>query len=88
MLALDDLHWADAASMELIVNLLRRPPDGRSVHASRSGMTMRILGTACSWASGRSLDQQWSRVPPAVRHLVQLVAVEWRALLTDDDATA
>jgi DNA-binding CsgD family transcriptional regulator/tetratricopeptide (TPR) repeat protein len=28
MLALDDLHWADAASMELIVNLLRRPPDG------------------------------------------------------------
>src|SRR5215217_4024707 len=27
-LALDDLHWVDAASMELVANLLRRPPDG------------------------------------------------------------
>src|SRR5829696_8157438 len=28
VLALDDLHWVDAASMELVANLLRRPPDG------------------------------------------------------------
>ncbi len=27
-LALDDLHWVDAASMELVANLLRRPPEG------------------------------------------------------------
>jgi DNA-binding CsgD family transcriptional regulator/tetratricopeptide (TPR) repeat protein len=29
VLALDDLHWADAASIELISYLLRRPPRGR-----------------------------------------------------------
>jgi DNA-binding NarL/FixJ family response regulator len=28
MLALDDLHWLDEASMELVANLLRRPPGG------------------------------------------------------------
>jgi DNA-binding CsgD family transcriptional regulator len=28
VLALDDLHWADAASVELIAHLLRRPPKG------------------------------------------------------------
>src|SRR6266545_3416284 len=27
-LALDDLHWLDEASMELVANLLRRPPGG------------------------------------------------------------
>src|SRR4051794_28483680 len=27
-LALDDLHWVDTASVELIANLLRRPPEG------------------------------------------------------------
>jgi DNA-binding CsgD family transcriptional regulator len=27
-LTLDDLHWADTASMELVANLLRRPPEG------------------------------------------------------------
>jgi DNA-binding CsgD family transcriptional regulator len=29
VLALDDLHWADAASVELVSYLLRRPPRGR-----------------------------------------------------------
>jgi DNA-binding CsgD family transcriptional regulator len=29
VLALDDIHWADAASVELISYLLRRPPRGR-----------------------------------------------------------
>lgn len=28
VLALDDLHWIDAASAELLANLVRRPPDG------------------------------------------------------------
>jgi DNA-binding CsgD family transcriptional regulator len=42
-LALDDLHWVDAASMELIANLLRRPPAGEVclLLAYRSGQ----LGT-------------------------------------------
>jgi DNA-binding CsgD family transcriptional regulator len=29
VLVLDDLHWADAASVELVAHLLRRPPTGR-----------------------------------------------------------
>ncbi len=29
VLALDDLHWADDASLELVAHLLRRPPRGR-----------------------------------------------------------
>src|SRR4051794_11193209 len=39
LLALDDLHWVDAASIELVANLLRRPPDGRVclLLAQRSG---------------------------------------------------
>ena len=28
LLALDDLHWADQASLEVVASLLRRPPDG------------------------------------------------------------
>jgi len=29
VVALDDVHWADDASLELIAHLLHRPPDGR-----------------------------------------------------------
>ena len=28
LLSLDDLHWADEASLEVVASLLRRPPDG------------------------------------------------------------
>jgi DNA-binding NarL/FixJ family response regulator len=31
VLALDDLHWADGASTELLAHLLRRPPRGRVI---------------------------------------------------------
>ncbi len=30
VLVLDDVHWADAGSIELLGSLLRRPPDGRA----------------------------------------------------------
>ena len=41
LLVLDDLHWADAASLELAAHLTRRPPDGAVMIAFgvRSGTT-------------------------------------------------
>ncbi len=48
VLALDDLHWVDEASAELVANLLRRPPDG-PVHlllAYRSGQLGSQLAAA------------------------------------------
>jgi predicted ATPase/DNA-binding CsgD family transcriptional regulator len=37
LVALDDLHWADAATLELIGHLLRRPPRGRVLVATALG---------------------------------------------------
>ena len=37
LLALDDLHWADAASLELVSHLLRRPPRGPLLIAASLG---------------------------------------------------
>jgi predicted ATPase/DNA-binding CsgD family transcriptional regulator len=37
LLALDDLHWADAASLELMSHLLRRPPRGPLLIAASLG---------------------------------------------------
>ena len=45
VLAVDDLHWADTASMELISYLLRRPPRGRVAH--RDGVPAGAAGAAC-----------------------------------------
>jgi DNA-binding NarL/FixJ family response regulator len=48
VLGLDDLHWADAASMDLICHLLHRPLEGRVLLllAARRGQTPARLETA------------------------------------------
>ena len=45
VLALDDLHWADGASLELAAHLLRRPPQGAVTIAAtfRTGQVDRAL---------------------------------------------
>jgi DNA-binding NarL/FixJ family response regulator len=64
VLALDDLHWSDAASIELISHLLRRPPRGpvlilmayRPPHASPQ------LATVLEAAQRNSSDEHLSEV--------------------------
>jgi len=48
VLILDDLHWADPASCELIASLLRRPPEAAVLLALayRSGRAPAVLGAA------------------------------------------
>lgn len=48
LLVLDDLHWADLASIELVSHLLRRPPDARVLLAGsfRTGQAAPGLTTA------------------------------------------
>jgi DNA-binding NarL/FixJ family response regulator len=52
VLALDDVHWADAASMELLTALLRSPPDAAVlvVMAARPRQTPDRLATALARA--------------------------------------
>ncbi|WP_239092324.1 AAA family ATPase, partial [Streptomyces sp. SID14478] len=51
VLALDDVHWADPASLELLESLVRRPPDARLVvvvaHRDRQS-PRRLLGLLAS----------------------------------------
>ncbi|MCK9902128.1 LuxR family transcriptional regulator [Parafrankia colletiae] len=60
VLALDDLHWADTASVELVAHLLRRPPNARVllVVAVRPRQVPEALAAALSAAalSGRALS--------------------------------
>lgn len=53
LLALDDVQWADEASIELLAHLVRRPPGGRAVLvlASRSGQLPELLGEAIGVAA-------------------------------------
>jgi DNA-binding CsgD family transcriptional regulator len=48
LLTLDDLHWCDGSSIELLGHLLRRPPDGAIllVGAHRSGREAAVLEPA------------------------------------------
>ena len=50
VLALDDLHWADDASLELVAHLLRRPPRGRV--AARAGVPARAGAAAARDRAG------------------------------------
>ena len=58
VLVIDDVHWADAASVEAIAHLLRRPPSARLllVLCSRTGQASPVLIGALEAASrdGRS----------------------------------
>ena len=57
VLILDDLHWADDASLELIAHLLRRPPDARVLVAGalRPGQVKQGFVNALSGARTISL---------------------------------
>jgi DNA-binding CsgD family transcriptional regulator len=54
VLALDDLHWADGASLELASHLLRRPPSGAVMLAAsfRRGQADRALASAVERVPG------------------------------------
>ncbi len=57
VLALDDLHWADTASVELVAHLLRRPPNARVllVVAVRPRQVPKALAAALSAASASAV---------------------------------
>lgn len=54
VLVLEDLHWADGASLELVSHLLRRPPHAPVLVAAsfRTGQAERGLETAIASAAG------------------------------------
>lgn len=57
VLALDDLHWADTASVELVAHLLRRPPKARVllVVAVRPRQVPKALAAALSAAAASAV---------------------------------
>jgi DNA-binding NarL/FixJ family response regulator/tetratricopeptide (TPR) repeat protein len=59
VLALDDLHWADAASIELVSHLVRKRPRGGVglAVAFRSGRAPRMLAAALEDAEERRLER-------------------------------
>jgi DNA-binding CsgD family transcriptional regulator len=75
LLAVDDLHWADPASVELLLYLLRRPPGAPLVVA----VTFRQRQLHAKTASMLEQIQRGSR--GALIELAPLSAAEGRALL-------
>ena len=65
LLVLDDLHWADLASVELVAHLLRRPPDASVLLAGgfRTGQAHPALTTAIDRA-GRVTCLELGPLPP------------------------
>ncbi|MFD5514905.1 LuxR C-terminal-related transcriptional regulator [Streptomyces sp. NPDC127066] len=59
VLALDDVHWADPASLALLESLLRRPPDARLVivvaHRDRQS-PLRLRGLLASLPGSRRIE--------------------------------
>lgn len=60
LLALDDVHWSDDASLEFLAHLLRRPPDAAMMLAAttRSGRAPRMLAAAIDQATRRGTVSQ------------------------------
>src|SRR3954471_23935857 len=77
VVVLDDLHWADDASLELVAHLLRRPPRGRAglALAFRPAPVRPLLATALATAErdGAVIE----------RHLGALSFADAEALLGD-----
>jgi DNA-binding NarL/FixJ family response regulator len=68
VLVLDDLHWSDGASMELVAYLLRRPPDAPMLLAGsfRTGQAGRALAVAIE-AADRSGEVERLDLGPLAR---------------------
>ncbi|HYB31009.1 MAG TPA: AAA family ATPase, partial [Solirubrobacteraceae bacterium] len=60
LVALDDVHWSDDASVEFLAHLLRRPPDAGVMLAAttRSGRAPRMLAAAIEQATRRGSVSQ------------------------------
>ena len=82
VLALDDLHWADSASVELFGALLRRPPPPACCSPRRSVRTRCPSGSPPR-SRARSADSMLARV-----ELGPLTVEEARALVGDAAARA
>ena len=69
VLMLDDLHWADGASLELASYLLRHPPRAAVLVAAtfRSGQADPALVTSIERAIGEAEDRRPDRARPAHR---------------------
>ena len=80
VLVLDDLHWADAASLELVSHLFRRPPDARVVLAVgfRAGQTGPAVGAVMDSALRSSDSVHSIRLGP-------LAPADAEALMGIDD---
>jgi DNA-binding NarL/FixJ family response regulator len=77
---LDDLHWADGSSRELVAHLLRRPPDGPVLLAGsfRSGQ-LDVALLAAIEAAAQEPSVRWLELGP-------LTAEQAGELVTVDDA--
>ena len=86
VLLLDDVHWADPASVELIGALLRRPPDA-AVLIAMAGRPRQLSGRLTG-----ALDRAEREGAATQIHLTTLTREEARALLgetvDDNDASA
>ncbi|HEU4424413.1 MAG TPA: AAA family ATPase [Pilimelia sp.] len=76
VLLLDDLHFADAASLEVLARLLRVPPDGLAVVAVyRPRQNVRAIGAALGSAVG--MRREVIELPGLTQpELAELLAVE------------
>ena len=87
VLTLDDLHWADGASLELASYLLRHPPHGPVMVAAsfRAGQVDRALLAAIDRASGETDIVRTLALPPltpaAASVLIDTVAAPERRRL-------
>jgi predicted ATPase/DNA-binding NarL/FixJ family response regulator len=77
VLILDDLHWADDSSLELVAHLLRRPPEGPIMVAGsfRSGQVDDMLLAAIEAASRTGSVRRLELGPLTAEQAFELVPV-------------